>query len=302
MRNVRDLTPDERGAYNVWRSKLADRTLSAAQHDECRRQIDELLWKGPNSQVLALRAELTAVRSDLANMAARLDRVEFHAGLNDDAYLDAPPRVGAGGNDGPGVTTTVEDLPAGHSEPPRLFKPAPKVVNADCGNSLGLVDEVTPTVDAPQVTNSEEANAPSDPPSQRTGGAGQTAEPKVETRGRKKLRFIPEKHPQGGWMILDRGVNGTGTEWVQTAPFGKRKDAKAITDDLNAGILPKFLKGVHIPDWECVGPDEDHGDKGFVAAVAGSIGTPIPGSTSYVEPVAEQEPDDQDDPLADLGF
>ena len=49
------MTPDEiKNAIKVWTSKLNDATLSAAQHEQARRMIDELKGKGITGRVKAL--------------------------------------------------------------------------------------------------------------------------------------------------------------------------------------------------------------------------------------------------------
>lgn len=278
MRQLEDLTADERSAYEVWRSKLADRTLSAMEHDECRREIDNLLWKGPNAQVLALREEIV-------NIQARLDRLEFHAGLNDNVAPSLPP----------------PDAPS-----------LPPVVASGTIQKMGLQDTATFTV-TDSVTGAPVDVSENAPPSQRTGGAGQTAE-KTENRGRKKLQFIPEKHPTGGWMILNREASGEGKDWVETTPFKTRKDAKAISDDLNRGVIPKFLRGITVRDFtpaegETVDPVEgapiipDSGDIPVGESIP-QIGTPL--ASNVPAPDAPEYPPnpeaDTEDPLADLGF
>lgn len=85
-RTFHDLSPAEQNAYRVYQSKLADRTLPAAEHDRIRREIDNLLWKGANAQVQALSQAL-------AKAVARIERLEFHAGLTADGV------VGLTGND-----------------------------------------------------------------------------------------------------------------------------------------------------------------------------------------------------------
>lgn len=193
MRTLHDLSRDERSAYNVWQSKLADRTLSAAEHDHCRREIDHILWKGPNAQVLALKAEIAA-------LVARVERLEFHAGLND-AVIPTPVRV----------------------DPP--------VRKGRVTDNTGLHQSVDAVVDVYPPAPETEVAPPVPPPVDDA--------PKEETRGRKKLRFIPDKNATGGWMLLDREAG----EYLDAAPFKTRKEAKMMTDDLNAGRVPSFLRG-----------------------------------------------------------
>ena len=88
MRTVNDLNPAERSAYKVWQSKLKDRTLSAAQHDECRREIDKLLWQGPMEEVHKLKFALGV-------LVDRVERLEFHAGLNDIVLQKADDKAAA---------------------------------------------------------------------------------------------------------------------------------------------------------------------------------------------------------------
>lgn len=162
MRTFHELTPEQQQAYRVWQSKLRDRTLSAEQHDECRREIDKLLWKGPNAQVLALKAEVASIK-------ARLERLEFHAGLTD---TPEPP-----------TPTATPD----------------------------------PTVDVP------------DPPAKPAAKPAATGE---ETRGRKPLRFHPEKDANRRWVILDR--EDPEERYTRHGPFRTRKEAKEMADTLNS--------------------------------------------------------------------
>jgi len=128
-RTLHELSPAEKNAYNVWQSKLADRTLSAAEHDECRREIDNLLWKGPNAQVLAVKAQM-------AEVLARLERIEFHMGLSDDGVQPAK---------------TVVTMPVGNSLT-GAQKVEPKVYHSGDGViryvETGTTDP--PEVDAPK--------------------------------------------------------------------------------------------------------------------------------------------------------
>jgi hypothetical protein len=64
-RGFHDLTPDEKSAFRVWEAKLADHTLSEAQHAECRRKMDELLWKGPTARVDELQAKVDRLQGML---------------------------------------------------------------------------------------------------------------------------------------------------------------------------------------------------------------------------------------------
>lgn len=68
-------------------------------------------------------------------------------------------------------------------------------------------------------------------PSQRTGGAGQSAEPKKENRGRPKRRFAAEKSP-AGWQIIDR-EQPTG-HYLPDGPFKTRKECEARAKELEA--------------------------------------------------------------------
>ncbi len=226
MRQLRDLTPDEKSAYRIWQAKLADRTLSAQQHDQARREIDLLLWKGPNSQVLALKAEIAALE-------ARLERLEFHAGLADG------PLVHQFGADKDQIL------------PPELSGHFP-----DAGQS-GLKQSVTVDVSGGHIPV-EDKKDPANPPAPETEVATPTAEPVTkETRGRKKLRFVPDKNATGGWMILDRELGADG-EYLDAEPFRTRKDAKEITDELNAGRVPAFLKGrVEVTEGTVAGSSEE---------------------------------------------
>ena len=224
MRSLADLTPDERSAYKIWQNKLADRTLSAQHHDQARREIDALLWKGPNAQVLALKAEL-------AQLQARIERLEFHAGLADD-MLPVPDKSWSEQRAKPDQHFydgfVMPDKDKSRAEP----RPAEGIKQSV--NYVITVHEPDPKpaspVDVAQVTNSEEANAA-------------TAATATETRGRKKLRFIPQKAEAGGWGLLDREQEA----FLECAPFKTRKEAKVFTDDLNAGVKPKFLRGIEIP-------------------------------------------------------
>lgn len=89
MKTLNDLTPDQQSAYRIWQNKLKDHTLSKEQHDEARREIDELLWKGPNGKVLELKAEIAALQSRIERLELQMERVAFLAGIADDNLPNA---------------------------------------------------------------------------------------------------------------------------------------------------------------------------------------------------------------------
>lgn len=64
-RSFHELGPDEKSAFRVWEAKLADHTLSEAEHGECRRKLDELLWKGPSARVAELEAKVQRLQEML---------------------------------------------------------------------------------------------------------------------------------------------------------------------------------------------------------------------------------------------
>lgn len=194
-RTLHELSPAEKNAYNVWQSKLADRTLSAAEHDECRREIDNLLWKGPNAQVLAVKAQM-------AEVLARLERIEFHMGLSDEGV-----------------------------------QPAKTVVTMPVGNSLTGAQKAEPKVNhvadfvirdgEPKVYHSGDGviryveTGTTDPPN--------VDAPKPDGRGRPKNRYAPEKDANKKWRILDRETGAYATDET----FPRRKDAADAANLLN---------------------------------------------------------------------
>jgi hypothetical protein len=196
MRHLNDLTPDERSAYRIWQNKLKDRTLSAQQHDDARRAIDELLWAGPNGQILSLKA-------DLAVLADRIARLEFHAGLGD-TIIPAADDLPATLNNGDVVKVTT-DIAAGTQ--------TTKVVRADCGDGHHLKVDLNQAVDV--------------------------QEPKKETRGRKAARFSVEKDANRTWQIMDRESE----EYTVHGPYKTRREAKEMADTLNNMPSPPPLEG-----------------------------------------------------------
>lgn len=268
MRTLHDLTPDEKSAYFVWQSRLSDRTLSAAEHDECRREIDALLWKGPNAQVLALKAEL-------ASISARLERLEFHAGLADG---EIPSNL-----DESGLKQSAA----------ASVRPSPE--------SAKTVTEVTPS--SPQTITPPEEDTP--PPNEGD---------KQETRGRKKLRFHPERDANKKWQILDR-EDGDG-EYTYHGPYKTRKLAKEMVDTLNGLPNPgppgsyRWDKSAP-PDGEPIGEvisrvsDDPNKPDIIQTTVAPPDGGPTAGEMPDGEPTAGEMPDGgptAEDPLGDIGF
>ena len=255
MRTLNDLTPDERSAYRVWQSKLKDRTLSAEQHDQCRREVDNLLWKGPNAQVLALKA-------DIASISARLERLEFHAGLGDDAL--------------PAIPAETAPTP-------------PTEVTIDVKDATGLKDKVEYTI----TDTSLKVKPPSERSerSERSGGAGQMAE---ETRGRKKLRFTTEKDVNRQWRIVDReALDGAG-DYTDHGPYKTKKAAGEMVKTLNN--MPTAPPLPNQTDYYHDGDGVIREAKPPIDTAEGQIGTVISRVTD--DPAETITPDD--DPLADV--
>lgn len=173
MRTLHDCSPAEKSAYHVWQSRLADRTLSAAEHDECRREIDNLLWKGPNAQVLALQKAL-------AETNERVARLEFHAGLSASIFPQ------------PGPTGPIQFPPtAGPYAPGAQPLPGEAVATVGpCGQFA--MDKAGPTFAAPG-----QPGAPSPP----------LDETKVERRGRPKGAKNKPKTPPAGATPPTEGNN-----------------------------------------------------------------------------------------------
>ena len=203
MRSIRDLTPEQRSMYQIWQNRLKDRTLSAEQHDECRREIDNLLWKGPNAKVLELKAALDELED-------RIARVEFHLGLADDELPELDKIRTEGADD----------------ERPELDKIRTEV-RADCGNTLDVKDP-EPNKGVPPSERHDNL------PKKETRGRKKLRytvekDPKKETRGRKKLRYTVEKDANRHWNIVDRHKD----EYTDHSPFKTKREAKEVVDALN---------------------------------------------------------------------
>jgi len=67
------MTPAEQQAYRIWESYLHDRTRSAAEHTLARTKMDELLWAGPNAQVVEMKCRLEAVEAAVAGVREMVD-------------------------------------------------------------------------------------------------------------------------------------------------------------------------------------------------------------------------------------
>lgn len=72
-RTLHEMTPDERQAYRIWESYLNDRTRSAKEHALARQKMDELLWAGPNAQVLEMKCRLEALEAAVAGVREMVD-------------------------------------------------------------------------------------------------------------------------------------------------------------------------------------------------------------------------------------
>jgi len=265
MRTLNDLTPDERSAYRVWQSKLKDRTLSAEQHDQCRREVDNLLWKGPNAQVLALKA-------DIASISARLERLEFHAGLGDDALPTIPDATGLKDK----VEYTITDVKG----LPDDVTSSPDDVTSSPG---GLKDKVEYTI--------TDTSLKVKPPSERSERSERTAE---ETRGRKKLRFTTEKDVNRQWRIVDReALDGAG-DYTDHGPYKTKKAAGEMVKTLNN--MPTAPPLPNQTDYYHDGDGVIREAKPPIDTAEGQIGTVISRVTD--DPAETITPDD--DPLADV--
>jgi hypothetical protein len=64
-RTFHEMTRDEQSAFRVWEAKLSDHTLSAGEHAECRRKLDELQWKGPSARVAEMEAKIQRLQDML---------------------------------------------------------------------------------------------------------------------------------------------------------------------------------------------------------------------------------------------
>lgn len=52
MRKLSDMTPDERQAYSIWKSRLENDMSSPGEKEEARRQMDALEWSGTTGPVM----------------------------------------------------------------------------------------------------------------------------------------------------------------------------------------------------------------------------------------------------------
>lgn len=156
-RTFHDLSPAEQNAYQVYQSKLADRTLPASEHDRIRKAIDELLWKGPNAKVQALAKEVADLSAKTAaalnRILDRIERLEFHAGLSELPDMSAISKM-ADMLNGPAGTVASTPFP----RPPLRLDPSREM-----------------TVTLPVVPDTASVAAPTDPfdlPEYRTAPAG----------------------------------------------------------------------------------------------------------------------------------
>lgn len=146
-RTFHELSSAEQNAYRVYQSKLADRTLPASEHDRIRREIDNLLWKGPNAQVQKLAQQVD-------RLLDRIERLEFHAGLADPVFAKPSFPIGADQ-----VRAMVKDCGANPAKAIRPF-------------GEGLQPNIMPTTVDAQSASIPEPTDPFDLPEYRTAPAG----------------------------------------------------------------------------------------------------------------------------------
>lgn len=254
-RTLHELTLAERSAYEVFQSKLADRTLPASEHDMCRREIDNLLWKGPNAQLLIVKAEL-------AKAMARIDRLEFHAGLDDSRLLVKPRPVAPQPITQPitqtcgGITPPISDL---YTRPVNKLPPLASPFDPSYGNPAHATAARSPQANSAAVSVEPAAvsvAAPSDPFDIRIG--------EMSPGG----LHIPNPHPSDAdTPYAAGGVNGQ-VAASQTDPPLDEKKAERRGRPKGAKNKPKA------PETAVVAPPVETGEgkeQPATTVVAGSI-------------------------------
>lgn len=293
-RTLADLSADERRAYAVWQSKLSDRTLSKEQHEQAKHQIDKILRRGYAGQVEDFRDTVTELRDQMDNVLDRLTQLEQFT-------LTNPAPAGR-------LRTHGEDSATPHraeDEAAASF-PADNVVRADCGNTIMAAPadkaEVVPAETAPKVYHDGDGVirdvATGKPPSQRTGGASQS--PKKETRGRKKLRFHPEKDANKKWHVLDREAG----VWTDHGPYKTRREAKEMCDTLNnMPTAPAISTPLSREAEASVDVTEETPAGAPVDSSEGAIGTVVSRVTDDpAKTIIQNEAEGSDVTLEDLGL
>lgn len=277
-RTLRDFTPAERNAYVVWQQKLADHTLSKEQHDHAKQEIDKLFRRGPWGMIELLRDELREFKSRLTSL--------------EDFVLAGDARVQKGILRGEEI---VKGRLTGEISSPQ------NVIRADCGNSMSLADK------AEAETLPQEEADPTEPNKDVEPSERQVGKPAKDARGRKALRFRPEKDANRKWHILDRESGGG--MWTDHGPYKTRREAKEMCDTLNNMPSPPPLRFVPEDSVDAViagreaeasvALDKDP-DCGTRCVEELPDGTPVGNSITGPYTAENQEPPEED-PLG-LGF
>lgn len=287
-RTLADLSADERRAYTVWQSKLSDRTLSKEQHEQAKHQIDKILRRGYAGQVEDFRDTVTELRDQMDNVLDRLTQLEGFV-------LGGPRPVHVVDTPAPGVLTHVARTVTPHRAEDEVTAslPADNVVRADCGNTMMAAPadkaEVVPAETTPKVYHDGDGAI-------RDVAAGKQATPKKETRGRKKLRFHPEKDVNKKWHVLDREAG----VWTDHGPYKTRREAKEMADSLNNTPSPPPLR---FPPEGSVDVTEETPAGAPVDSSEGAIGTVVSRVTDDpAETIIQNEAEGSDVTLEDLGL
>jgi len=204
-RTLKDFTPGERNAYVVWTQKLSDHTLTKAEHEVARHELDKLFRRGPFGELETLKSEveyLTAAHFTLAERVEKLEEFILVSRNTTSFEFSNPPTIRHPG------------IPAAPNSPvDAKIELRSKVVHADCGNQLNskqTVDASTGPASAEQPEMDASAEA-------------------TENRGRPKLRFHPEKDVNKQWHVLDREAGA----YTSHGPYKTRREAKEMADTLN---------------------------------------------------------------------
>lgn len=72
-RTFHEMSHEERQAYRIWESYLNDRTRSQKEHELARQKMDELLWAGPNAQVVELKCRIETLEAAVADARTQLN-------------------------------------------------------------------------------------------------------------------------------------------------------------------------------------------------------------------------------------
>lgn len=261
-RTFHDMSPAEQNAYRVYQSKLADRTLPASEHDRIRKEIDSLLWKGPNAKVQSLAKEVADLSAKTAaalnRIMDRIERLEFHAGLTADGVIGVDHAEMARIINGPPGTVASTPFPRPTMADEEFGIPAKAIPPFGEGLQVNIMPVSHEAVSVPAPTD------PFDLPEYRTSGP---LVPGLAPCG----QFAVDPHPSDASPTPDEKKTGRGRpKGAKNKPKsppvasgeGKEQPATTVAEGVVTAVNPSFtdrMAGAHDPEgeWEGAEPTDD---------------------------------------------